>query len=91
VPGLAFTLLVASVTAGTVGAVLGDDPNVGQWSFLILPMPLLILTTLGWFGRHGTVDADGNEEERPGKRNKWVYRIGGIVIFIVTLRLAGVI
>jgi hypothetical protein len=41
VPGLAFTLLVASVTAGTVGAVLGDDPNVGQWSFLILPMPLL--------------------------------------------------
>jgi hypothetical protein len=91
VPGLAFTLLVASVTAGTVGAVLGDNPNVGQWSFLILPMPLLILTALGWFGRHGVVDADGNEEERPGKRNKWVYRIGGIVIFIVTLRLAGVI
>jgi hypothetical protein len=90
-PGLAFTLLVASVTAGTVGAVLGDNPNVGQWSFLILPMPLLILTALGWFGRHGVVDADGNEEERPGKRNKWVYRIGGIVIFIVTLRLAGVI
>jgi hypothetical protein len=91
VPGLAFTLLVASVTAGTVGAVLGDDPNVGQWSFLILPMPLLILTALGWFGRHGVIDADGNEEERPGKRNKWIYRIGGIVIFIVTLRLAGVI
>jgi hypothetical protein len=91
VPGLAFTLLVASVTAGTVGAVLGDNPNVGQWSFLILPMPLLILTALGWFGRHGVVDADGSEEERPGKRNKWVYRIGGIVIFIITLRLAGVI
>jgi hypothetical protein len=51
----------------------------------------LILTALGWFGRHGAIDADGNEEERPGKRNKWVYRIGGIVIFIVTLRLAGVI
>ena len=91
IPGLAFTLLVASATSATVGAVLGDNPALGQWSFVILPIPMLALTVLGWFGRHGVVDSDGNEEERPGKRNKWIYRIGGIVVMILTLKLAGVI
>jgi hypothetical protein len=91
IPGLAFTLIVASATAATVGAVLGEDPALGQWSFLILPIPMLVITALGWFGRHGEIDADGNEEERPGKRNKWIYRIGGVVAMILTLKLAGVI
>jgi hypothetical protein len=91
IPGLAFTLLVASATAATVGAVMGENPELGKWSFLILPIPMLALTVLGWFGRHGEIDADGNEEERPGKRNKWIYRIGGIVVMILTLRLAGII
>jgi hypothetical protein len=91
IPGLAFTLLIASATAASVGAVLGENSEVGKWSFLILPIPMLALTVLGWFGRHGKIDAEGNEEERPGKRNKWVYRIGGIVIFTLTLKLAGII
>jgi hypothetical protein len=91
IPGLAFTLIVASATSATVGAVLGDNPALGQWSFVILPIPMLALTVLGWFGRHGEIDADGNEEERPGKRNKWIYRIGGVVAMILTLKLAGVI
>jgi hypothetical protein len=52
---------------------------------------MLALTALGWFGRHGSIDADGNEEERPGKRNKWIYRIGGVVVMVLTLKLAGVI
>jgi hypothetical protein len=90
VPGLAFTLMVASATSAVVGAVLGNDPALGQWTFLILPLPMLVITALGWFGRHGEIDADGNEEERPGKRNKWIYRIGGIVVMILTLKLAGI-
>jgi hypothetical protein len=91
IPGLAFTLIVASATAATVAAVLGANPDLGKWSFLILPIPMLAITALGWFGRHGEIDADGNEEERPGKRNKWVYRVGGIVVMILTLKLAGII
>jgi hypothetical protein len=91
IPGLAFTLIIASLTAATVAAVLGDNPDLGKWSFLILPIPMLAITVLGWFGRHGEIDAEGNEEERPGKRNKWVYRIGGIVVMILTLKLAGII
>jgi hypothetical protein len=91
IPGLAFTLLVASSTSAIVGAVLGQNPALGQWSFVILPIPMLAITVLGWFGRHGVIDADGNEEVRPGKRNKWLYRIGGIAVMFFTLKLAGVI
>jgi hypothetical protein len=91
IPGLAFTLLVASSTSAIVGAVMGQNPALGQWSFVILPIPMLAITVLGWFGRHGVVDADGNEEVRPGKRNKWLYRIGGIAVMFFTLKLAGVI
>jgi hypothetical protein len=54
-------------------------------------MPLLILSLLGMFGRHGRVNRHGEEEERPGKRNKWLYRIGGLVMLVITLKLAGVI
>jgi hypothetical protein len=91
IPGLAFTLFVASATSATVGAILGTTPDLGKWSFLILPIPMLAITVLGWFGRHGAIDADGNEEERPGKRNQWIYRIGGVVVMVLTLKLAGVI
>jgi hypothetical protein len=87
IPGLAFTLLVASATTATVGAVLGQDPALGQWAFLILPIPMLIIGALGWFGRHGEDPA----EERPIKRYRWIYRIGGIVVLIFTLKLAGVL
>jgi hypothetical protein len=87
IPGLAFTLLVALATSATVGAVLGQNPALGQWSFVILPIPMLALTVLGWFGRHGATP----DEERPGKRNKWLYRIGGVVVMFLTLKLAGVI
>jgi hypothetical protein len=87
VPGLAFTLLISSATTATVGAVLGQDPALAQWSFVILPLPLLAINALGWFGRHGeTPDAD-----RPIKNYKWIYRIGGIVVLFFTLKLAGVI
>jgi hypothetical protein len=91
IPGLAFTLTISSATSAVVGAILGATPALGQWSFVILPLPMLALTALGWFGRHGSIDADGNEEERPGKRNKWIYRIGGVVVMVLTLKLAGVI
>jgi len=90
-PGLAFTLFVASATTTTVSAVVGSTPQLAQWAFLILPMPLLILSLLGMFGRHGKVSRRGIEEERFSQRNQLVYRIGGVLMLVVTLKLAGVI
>lgn len=42
-------------------------------------------------GKDSDIDGDGNEEQRPGKRNKWLYRIGGVAVMFFTLKLAGVI
>jgi hypothetical protein len=49
----------------------------------------LLLSILGLFGRHGK----NPDDDRPIKTYKWryVYRLGGIIMLVVTLRLAGVI
>jgi len=91
VPGLALTLFVASATTATVGSVLGSTPELAQWAFLVLPMPLLVLSLLSMFGRHGKISRRGRHEERPSKQNPLVYRVGGVIMLVVTLKLAGVI
>jgi hypothetical protein len=39
------------------------------------------------FGREGATP----DEQRPGKRNRWVYRVGGVAMLLVTLNLTGII
>jgi hypothetical protein len=87
IPGLALSLVIATLTTSLVGAWLGSTPALAEWSFVILPLPLLALSLLGLFGREGATP----DEEKPAKRNKWIYRIGGLVMLVVTLKLAGVI
>ena len=87
VPGFAFTLLVASSTSGLVHDWLGSKPDFAQWSFVLLPIPMLALSVIGLLGREG---AEGEERLLKQARMRWVYRIGGIVMLLVTMRLAGV-
>jgi hypothetical protein len=88
-PGLALSLIIASTTTALVGAWLGATPDLAQWSFVLLPIPLLVLSILGLFGRHGA----SPDDDKPLKTDKWryVYRIGGVVMLFVTLRLAGIL
>jgi hypothetical protein len=81
-------LIIASTTTALVGAWLGATPDLAQWSFVLLPIPLLVLSILGLFGRHG----ENPDDPRPIKTERWklVYRIGGVVMLIITLRLAGI-
>jgi len=88
IPGLAFALIVASVTTSVVGILFGTSPDLALWSFALLPLPMLGLAILGMLGR------EGNEGEvrwilRPGF--KWVYRIGGVFMLLTTMELAGVL
>jgi hypothetical protein len=87
IPGLALSLIIASSTTAMVGAWLGSAPDLAQWSFVILPIPMLLLSILGLFGRHG---AEGEERFIKHPKMKAVYRAGGIVMLLITLRLAGV-
>jgi hypothetical protein len=88
IPGLALTLLVASATTSVVGMWFGTSPDLALWSFAILPIPMLALALLGMLGREGVED-EVRFIRRPGL--KWIYRIGGIVMLVVTMNLAGVI
>jgi len=88
IPGLAFTLVVASVTTNLVGAWFGATPDLALWSFGLLPIPMLALSVLHILGREGL---PGEERWIKRPRLVWLYRIGGIVMLIVTMKLAGVI
>jgi hypothetical protein len=41
---------------------------------------------MSMFGQHGNVG-----EVRLSQRSAWIFRIGGVVMFLVTLRLMGVL
>jgi hypothetical protein len=88
VPGLAFTLVVASVTTQIVAAWFGATPDLALWSFALLPIPMLALSVLHILGREGLPD-EVRWIKRPGL--VWLYRIGGVVMLLVTMKLAGVI
>jgi hypothetical protein len=87
VPGLAFTILVASSTSALLAIWLGATPAYAEFSFVLIPLPLLLLSILSMFGREGATP----DELRPGKRNRWVYRLGGVAMLLVTLNLTGII
>lgn len=86
VPGLAFALVLSASTSALLAVVFGATPALAQWSFVLTPLPLLAFALLGMFGRHGTT----LDENRPVKRFVWLYRIGGVAMFVLTLKLAGV-
>ena len=88
VPGLAFVLLIAQLTSNVVGGWFAGSPDAALWSFALLPIPLLALSFLGFLGRDGEPD-EVRFMKRPAM--KWVYRVGGIVMLLVTMKLAGVI
>lgn len=87
IPGLAFSMLVAAATTSFVAKLVGENPDFGQWNFVLLPLPLLLISMLAMFGRHGK----GPKDLRFSQQNTWIYRLGGIVMFVITLQLAGII
>jgi hypothetical protein len=87
VPGLAFSILVTAATTSLVANLTGANPELAQWNFVLLPIPLLVVSTLGLFGRHGSTGRD----RKLSQRNVWIYRLGGIVVFAFTLQLVGIL
>jgi hypothetical protein len=88
IPGLAFTLLIASITTNIVSGWFDGTPDAALWSFALLPIPMLALGILGLIGREGDED-EVRWIRQP--RFVWVYRIGGIVMLLLTMKVAGVI
>jgi hypothetical protein len=87
-PGLAFSLVVAGYTSTFISGWLGKNPDYSQWSFMLMPIPMFLVGVVGLFGREGK---DGEDRPLKKPRLRWVYRIGGIVVLALTMKLAGVI
>jgi hypothetical protein len=71
-----------------INSWFGDSEELALWTFVLLPIPMLALSVLGMLGREGE-----EGELRCMKRENlvWAYRLGGVVMLVVTLYLAGVI
>jgi hypothetical protein len=89
-PALLLNLGLGMVSAWAVKVVVGDVPALAAWSSLIIPIPLLVISVAGMFGRHGVTMPDGAEEPRFAQRSVWIYRLGGVAVFIAVLKLAGI-
>lgn len=86
-PGLAFKLIVAATSATIVMALVGANPQFAAVNLMLLPLPLLALSVLGMFGRHGATP----NEVRFSARFPWLYRLGGVAILLLSLRLMGIV
>lgn len=84
-PGMTLSLTMAVVSAAGLALFAGATPEMARYSFVLMPLPLLVQGFLKEFGRNG-----GPNAIKPSQRNVWVYRIGGIVVYFVTLKLAHV-
>jgi hypothetical protein len=66
IPGLAFALIVASVTTSIVNGWFGSTPDLALWSFALLPIPMLGIAILAMIGR------EGNEGEIRWIKKAWL-------------------
>ena len=55
---------------------------------VLMPIPMFIVGLIALFGREGK-DGEDRPIKKPGLR--WIYRVGGIVVLALTMKLAGVI
>jgi hypothetical protein len=87
-PGLAFALLIASASQVALQSLLGETPEFAKISFAALPVPGMLLSLVAVVGRS---PAEGDVRLYMRPHNLWVYRIGGVLVLLATLRLTQII
>lgn len=82
IPGGLAALLVATLignwSSEAVSSLFGSLPNYGELSFLLIPLPVIVLAIVGMFA------ADGDKWYRV-RGLIAVYVVGGIAVFAVTV------
>jgi hypothetical protein len=87
-PGLALSLFVATSTVRILTDVLGATPDLARISFVLIPVPGVILSLLGTVGR---APSNGDVRWYLRQRNTWIYRIGGLLVLAAVLHMTGVL
>jgi hypothetical protein len=77
---LAFATLISSWSGQIVNALLGKSELYGQLSFILIPLPVILISIIGMFAQ-----AEDKLWQRTGK--KWVGIAGGIAVFVFTIQV----
>ncbi|MEY4477436.1 MAG: hypothetical protein RJA31_940, partial [Actinomycetota bacterium] len=82
IPGGLAALLLATLlstwSGEVVSALFAESDMYGPLSFLLVPLPVIIVAIVGMF-------ADGGEKWYVARNLKWVYIVGGIGVFASTV------
>ena len=77
---LAFATLISAWSGQFVNAWLGKSELYGQLSFILIPLPVILIAIIGMFAKQ-----EDKLWQRTGK--KWVAIAGGIAVFVFTCTL----
>jgi hypothetical protein len=84
IPGMALSLVVAFFAMTMVTWLVRNPATMARYGFMLVAIPALVLTILHVLGRHG---AKGELKPVLHPDRKWLYRIGGIVMYGATVWL----
>jgi hypothetical protein len=84
IPGMALSLVIALSTVTMVTWLVRNPVTMARYGFMLLAIPALVLTTLHVLGRHGQ---EGELKPILHPDRKWLYRLGGIVMYGATVWL----
>jgi hypothetical protein len=87
-PGLAIGMLFAQTVGSVVAAHFAHSSDVGAFKFVGATAASACIALLGMLGRK-PVEGDVYWYMRP--QNKWIYRIGGVGVFVFTLYSTGIL
>ena len=77
---LAFATLISAYSGDLVNFLLGKSEMYGQLSFVLIPLPVILISIIGLFAK-----SDDKLWQRAGKR--WIYIVGGIAVFLFTVQV----
>ena len=80
VGALAFATLISSWSGQLVNFLLGKSELYGQLSFILIPLPVILIAIIGMFAK---------QEDKLWQRTnkKWLYIAGGIAVFVFTIQV----
>jgi hypothetical protein len=81
---LAFATLVSAYSGDLVNLLLGKSEMYGQLSFILIPLPVILISIIGLFAK-----PDEKLWQRVNKR--WIYVLGGIGVFLFTVQVTNFI
>jgi hypothetical protein len=87
-PKIAFSLFVLVLAGYFMALAIGLGVEMASWFYVVASIAMLALSVVSAFGRQGS-NGEPRWIEQP--HLVWLYRIGGFVLLVFTLKLAGVI